>query len=93
MMQTLFASFFFGENLVPVSLYDFLRKEINKMVSSLGRNEKGNIHPLIMNEIERCIITSVLQETNNNYFRASQVLGISRSKLYRKVDALGIKRE
>jgi hypothetical protein len=29
---------------MSVSLYDFLRKEVKKMVFSLGRYEKGNNH-------------------------------------------------
>jgi DNA-binding protein Fis len=77
---------------MSISLYDFLKEEIKKMVSSLGRNEKGNIHPLVMNELERYIITLVLEETNHNYFRAAKALGISRSTLYRRIDALGIQR-
>ena len=75
------------------SFYYFLKKEIKKMVGSLGRHEKGNIHPLIMNEIEKYLIIVVLEETNNNYLRASTVLGISRSTLYRKIEAFGIKIE
>jgi transcriptional regulator of acetoin/glycerol metabolism len=54
---------------MSVSLYDFLRKEVKKMVFSLGRYEKGN----------------------NNYLRASRALGIGRSTLYRRIEALGIK--
>ena len=78
---------------MSLSLYDFLKKEIKKMVASLGRNEKGNIHPLVMNELERYIITLVLEETKNNYFRAAKALGISRSTLYRRLDALKIQRK
>ncbi|MCK4517710.1 hypothetical protein KAT92_02970 [Candidatus Babeliales bacterium] len=76
---------------MSVSLYDFLHKEIKKMVSSLGRHEKGNIYPLILDEIERSIISLVLEETKGNFQRTAQVLGISRSTLYRRVKALGIK--
>jgi DNA-binding protein Fis len=76
---------------MSVSLYDFLRKEVKKMVFSLGRYEKGNIYPLIMNEMEKYVITLVLEETNNNYLRASRALGIGRSTLYRRIEALGIK--
>jgi len=76
---------------MPVSLYDFLQKEIKKMVGSLGRHEKGNIYPLILNEIERYVITTVLEETNYNYLRASRVLGIGRSTLYRRIERLGVK--
>jgi len=77
---------------MSVSLYDFLKHEIKKMALSIDRNEKGNIHPLIMNEVERCLITLVLKETNNNYLQASRILGMSRSTLYRRIDALGITR-
>ena len=78
---------------MAVSLYDFLRREINKMVSSLGRHERGNIHPLVMNEIERYVITLVLEKTKNNYLRASRALGISRSTLYRRIEVLGIEKK
>lgn len=75
---------------MAISLYDFLEKEIKKMVHSLGRYEKGNIYSLLMDEVERYIITSVLEETNHNYLRASRVLGIGRSTLYRRIKSLGI---
>jgi len=71
-------------------LYDLLKQEIKRMVVGIGRNGKGNIHPLIMEEVERSIIQLVLQETSFNYLLASRLLGISRSKLYRKIDTLGI---
>lgn len=71
-------------------LYDVLGKEIKKMVSSLSRNERGNIYPLVMHEIEKYVISLVLKETKNNYFRAARALGISRSTLYRRVKALGL---
>lgn len=75
---------------MPISLYDFLQKEIKKMVGSLGRHEMGNIYPLIMNEVERYVIVSVLKETNYNYLRASRALGIGRSTLYRRIKRLQI---
>jgi len=78
---------------MSISLYDLLRREIKKMVGSLGRNEKGNIYPLIMHEVERYLIMVVLEETNYNYFWAAQVLGISRSTLYRRIEALDIEKK
>ena len=76
---------------MSLSLHDFLRCEIRKMVISLGRNERGNIYPLIMEEIERSIISLVLYETKNNYLRTSRILGIGRSTLYRRIEALGLR--
>jgi len=78
---------------VSVSIYDLLGCEVTKMVESLGRNEKGNIHPLIMHEVERYVIMVVLEKTSHNYRRASRALGISRSTLYRRIEFLGIEKK
>jgi DNA-binding protein Fis len=72
------------------SLYNLLKKEIKKMIEGIGNKKKGNIHPLIMNEIEKYIIEVVLTETNFNYVNATKLLGISRSTLYRRIEALEI---
>lgn len=75
---------------MSVSLYDLLDRDVRKMVSSLGRYEKGNIYPLVMHEVERYVIGVVLEETRGNYLRAAQILGISRSTLYRRIQVLGM---
>ncbi len=74
------------------SLHDLLKKNIKKMISGIGTNEKSNIYSLIIEEIEKIIINLVLQETQYNYFRAAKILGISRSTLYRKIETLGIRK-
>ena len=75
------------------SIYDFISKEVQKMVDSFCNDEKGNIYPLIVSEVERCVISSVLKETKGNYFRTAKSLGISRSTLYRKIKKLGIEND
>ncbi len=73
-----------------MSLYELLKRDVLKMVNSVEHNKKGNIYPLVMQEIEKYLIALVLTETKNNYFRAAKVLGISRSTLYRKIEVLNI---
>lgn len=73
-----------------MSLHDILKRDVQKMISGLSKNEKCNVYPLVINEVERIIIEITLQETKNNYFRTAQILGISRSKLYRKIEKFGI---
>ncbi len=75
---------------MSLSLYDLLRRDVRKMVSGISRYEKGNIYPLIVQEVEKYIIEVVLEEVRHNYFRAAQVLGISRSTLYQKIKYLNI---
>ena len=77
---------------MSLSLHDLLKREIKKMVAGVGMHGRGNIYPLIMNEVERSIIELVLQETNFNYLLASRIMGISRSTLYRRIAHLNIQK-
>lgn len=72
------------------SLYEFLRKEIQRMILGIGPQNKGNIYPLIIEETERSVIKIVLEETNGNLLASAKMLGISRSTLYRKIEELKI---
>lgn len=73
---------------MAVRLYDVLKNDIRKMVRTVGKDEKGNIYPLLISQIEKYLIELVLEETDNNYFHAARYLGISRSTLYRKIHSL-----
>ena len=68
-----------------MSLYELLKKDVKRMIMGTGRHGKGNIYPLIMDELEKYIIQIALDETNYNYVQTSRVLGIGRSTLYRKM--------
>ena len=72
------------------SLYEFLRTEVQRMMLGIGMHNKGNLYPLIVEEVERSIIKIVLEETHGNLLASSKMLGISRSTLYRKIKELGI---
>ena len=76
---------------MSLSLYDLLKRDVKKMVNGIGKDEQGNIYPLIINEIEKYLICLVLEETKYNYVRSAKVLGISRSTLYNKMKNLKIK--
>ncbi len=78
---------------MPLSLYELLKRDVKKMVIGIGNNEKGNIYPLIMQEVEKYLIEVVLEEKNHNYFRAAKILGISRSTLYKKIGLLNISKK
>ena len=75
---------------MTISLYDLLRRDVKIMAKGIGRNEQGNIYPLIMQEVEKYLISLILEETNQNYLHAARILGISRSTLYSKIKSLNI---
>ena len=74
-----------------MTLYELLHRDIKRMTAGIGLSNHGNIHPLIMHEIEKYIIQIVLEERNYNYVTAAKMLGIGRSTLYRKIENLAIK--
>lgn len=70
---------------MTTSFSDILKNNIKKMVYGIGINNAGNIHHLLMSEVECSIIKIVLQETHYNLVQTAKLLGISRTKLYRKI--------
>jgi len=78
---------------MSLSLYELLKRDVKKMVHGFGSHEQGNIYPLIMQEVEKCLIELVLEEYRYNYLRAAKILGISRSTLYRKIEVFKIIKE
>lgn len=73
-----------------MTLYELLKKDVKRMMIGIGKNGKGNIHPLIVGEIEKYIIEIALEENGYNLLMTSKMLGIGRSTLYRKIKALNI---
>lgn len=72
------------------SLYEFLKKDVKKMIYGIGLNNAGNIYPLIMGEVERSVLDIVLRETKFNLVKTAKLLGISRATLYRRLKFFGI---
>lgn len=69
-------------------LTSLIAHHVRRMVGALGSHEKGNIHPLIMSEVERILLETALTQTENNYVKAARILGIGRARLYRLVKKL-----
>jgi len=70
---------------MSLSIYDFLKIDVLKMASYGDKNCKSNVHALIMQEVEKSIILIVLENTDFNLVKTSQMLGISRTTLYKKI--------
>ena len=49
-----------------------------------------NMYEIVMNKMERTLILSTLQHTNNSRSKSAEMLGIDRSTLSRKIKKHGI---
>ena len=58
-----------------------IQKDINKV---------RNVYNVVMREVEIAIIKKVMRAMNGNKTKMSQVLGISRNTLNKKIQKLGI---
>jgi len=54
-------------------------------LQQIGDHPLGDLHHLVMREIERPLIEEVLEFTQGNQSRASAVLGLSRTTLRKKI--------
>ena len=67
---------------------------INQVLEIYLNTEHGyeptDLHQVILAEIEKPLLEGILQHTNGNLSRAANILGLSRSTLRKKMQALGI---
>ncbi len=47
--------------------------------------EMGNLHRIIVDEVEKAVIIKVLEKTNGNQSKAAQILGVNRNTLRKKL--------
>lgn len=71
-------------------LEDFIEKRLKDFTKKIKASHCRNLYGLLLNDIERPVISLILNETNGNQFRASQILGINRNTLRKKIRELKI---
>ena len=63
---------------------------LDKYFAQLDGHEAHDLYHLVLEEVERPMLASVLNHTNGNQSRAAKVLGISRSTLRKKLALYGM---
>jgi two-component system nitrogen regulation response regulator GlnG len=76
---------------VTLSFESFLEEKLIDLVDRLGGLEQGDIYAMVMQRVEKPLITLVLRKTEGNQVRAAGLLGINRNTLRKKIKELGIK--
>ena len=73
-------------------LSDCVRSALNFYLHHLGDYEVSDLHRMVINEVERPLIETVLEHTQGNQTKAAGMLGMSRSTLRKKMAHHGIRR-
>ncbi len=76
---------------IALSFENFLEEKLADLVERLGGLERGDIHSLVIQRVEKPLLTLVLKKTEGNQVRAASLLGINRNTLRKKIKELGIK--
>jgi two-component system nitrogen regulation response regulator GlnG len=73
-----------------LSLEDYLEWKMGDFVKGMREGSGRNLHPMLINAIERPLITRALQETKGNQIQAAELLGLNRNTLRKKIHDLHI---
>ncbi len=74
-----------------LSFESFLEEKLADLVERMGGLERGDIYSLVLQRVEKPLISLVLKKTEGNQVRAAHLLGINRNTLRKKIKELGIK--
>ena len=63
---------------------------LNNYFSDLDGQKPGNLHTMIIGEVEQALFAAVMSHTRGNQSKAADVLGINRSTLRKKLRIYGL---
>lgn len=72
-------------------LEKWVQRTVRQYVSKLDGHDNGHLHDLILSGIEKPLLQMVLDETGGNQTKASQILGINRNTLRKKIQDYNIR--
>ena len=67
-----------------------VRKALERYFSDLDGHPPGELYQLMLAEMERPLLEEVMQRSGGNQTQASQLLGINRSTLRKKLQHYGL---
>ncbi|MFA5073756.1 MAG: sigma-54 dependent transcriptional regulator [Nitrospirota bacterium] len=75
---------------IPLSFENFLEEKIADLVDRMGGLDSGDIYSLVVQKVEKPLLSLVLKKTEGNQVRAANLLGINRNTLRKKMKELRI---
>lgn len=68
------------------ALSEHVRLAVERYIKQMDGHAISGLHAIIMDEVEKQLVETVLDHTGYNQSKAAQSLGISRSTLRKKMD-------
>jgi DNA-binding protein Fis len=72
------------------SLEAVVELKISRFLEQIGTYYPENLHSLIMQKVEKPLISQILRRTGGNQVHASKILGINRNTLRKKMKMYGL---
>jgi Fis family transcriptional regulator, factor for inversion stimulation protein len=71
-------------------LCESVKDAMDKYFSDMDGHEPNNLHELVMSEVEKPLIESVIDITRGNISHAAQLLGLNRGTLRSRMQKYGL---
>ncbi len=72
------------------SLETLVDMKLRTCLNGVEKLDKGDIHTMVLEQVERPLIRFILEKTRWNQVKAADILGINRNTLRKKITELGI---
>jgi len=71
-------------------LSEVVARAVDQYLDDMGNTPPDNLHELILREVERPLIATVLEHVGGNQSRAAAILGITRATLRNRIQRYGL---
>ena len=79
-----------GEELHTPTLRDSVETAMNNYFQNLDGQDVNDVYQMVMSEVEAPMLEVVMRHTRDNQTRASQILGLNRGTLRKKLKQYGL---
>lgn len=81
------------EDVGSCSIKEFLEEKLKRYLKEMTKLETCNLYNTVLSEVERALISIVLEETGHNQLKAAKTLGINRNTLRAKIKEYKIRKK
>ena len=80
----------FSPKATGACLHEFVHSVVKQYLADMGSTPPDNLYQVIIAEVERPLIRTVLEHTGGNQSRAAEMLGITRATLRNRIQRYGL---